>query len=111
MRERGEQSLCVIARVDGRPAGMAWLAVFHRVPNAGDANRRSGDVQSVLVLPKFRGRGIGHAMMQALVDEADRRGVRQISVSTTPAARRTYESVGFRGDPRLLERPIGGATD
>jgi GNAT superfamily N-acetyltransferase len=109
MRERGDQSLCVIARVHGQPVGMAWLAIYHRVPNIGDVERRSGDVQSVLVLPGFRGRGIGHAMMQVLVDEADRRGIRQLSVSTTPMARRTYEGVGFRGDPRLLERPIGGA--
>jgi GNAT superfamily N-acetyltransferase len=111
MRERGEQSLAILARVDGQPVGMAWLAIFHRVPNVGDLERRSGDVQSVLVLPRFRGRGIGRAMMQALVDEADRRGIREVFVSSSTMARRTYEGVGFRASPRLLQRPLGGGAD
>ena len=110
MRERGEQSVCIVASVGGQMVGMAWLAIYHRAPNVGDIERLSGDVQSVFVLPAHRGRGIGEAMMQALVDEADARGIRRVTVSSSTQARPVYERVGFRVPPRLLQRELGGAV-
>ena len=110
MLERGEQSVCMVASVGGQVVGMAWLAVFHRAPNTGDLVRLSGDVQSVFVLPSHRGRGIGQAMMQALVDEADARGIRRVTVSSSSKARPVYERVGFRVPERLLQRELGGGA-
>jgi len=109
MRERGEQSVCVVASVDGRIVGMAWLSIFHRAPDVGDVVRLSGDVQSVFVLPAHRGRGIGQVMVQGLVDEADARGIRRVTVSSSTRARPVYERVGFRVPERILARELGGA--
>src|SRR5262245_59396792 len=40
-----------VAEAGGEAVGMAWLAVLDRVPTASEYVRRSGDVQSVFVVP------------------------------------------------------------
>jgi GNAT superfamily N-acetyltransferase len=64
----------------------------------------------VFVLPAYRGRGIGRAMVQALVDEADARGIRRVTVASSTRARPVYERVGFRVPERILARELGGAV-
>ncbi|MEO1367328.1 MAG: GNAT family N-acetyltransferase, partial [Acidobacteriota bacterium] len=52
-----------------------------------------------LVEPHARGRGVGTALMDTLLDFARRRGYRSVVLSTVDAlhaARRIYEKVGFR---------------
>lgn len=58
-----------------------------------------GDVQTIAVEADARGRGIGRALLAALLDEAARRGVRELFLEVradNPVARALYESVGFR---------------
>ncbi|GAB1576649.1 GNAT family N-acetyltransferase [Bordetella petrii] len=53
----------------------------------------------VLVLPQFRGRGIGRAMMQAALDHARAHGSRQVQLETYSClvdARALYRRLGFR---------------
>lgn len=60
--------VCVVADEGGRLEGMAWMVVFPRVPNLGDTERYSADLQSVLVLAPHRRRGIGRRLVKALCD-------------------------------------------
>ncbi len=50
------------------------------------------------VVPPFRGRGLGRAVLQAAMDEARRRGADRMDLGTSEsdvAARRMYEGMGF----------------
>ena len=69
-----ETHLPFVAEVDGVVVGAAWLLVAERVPGNGSLDRRYGDIQSVSVRAEFRNRGIGAALMAAILAEArDRR--------------------------------------
>lgn len=58
-----------------------------------------GDVQTIAVAAEARGLGIGRALLDELLAEAGRRGVRELFLEVradNPVARTLYESVGFR---------------
>ncbi len=56
-------------------------------------------IETVAVLPEGRGRGLGKALIQALLEEGRSRGKECAGIMVingNEAARRTYESVGFK---------------
>lgn len=57
-----------------------------------------GDIQTIAVDPALRGAGHGRALMNELLDEADRRGASQVFLDVradNPPARGLYLSLGF----------------
>jgi ribosomal-protein-alanine N-acetyltransferase len=78
----------VVALVDDEIVGYAGLAA------AAD----QADVQTIAVLEKHRRSGIGSAMLSELLDEARRRGAREIFLEVradNPAAQSVYRRFGF----------------
>ncbi|NEE04491.1 GNAT family N-acetyltransferase [Phytoactinopolyspora halotolerans] len=101
---QGDALLCRVADIGGTLVGMAWMVVYERVPDLHDRHRLTGDIQSVFVTAKHRGLGIGAALIQALCQQADARGVRRVTVSANDLALPLYRSAGFSPSPHLLER-------
>ena len=95
-----------VAEVDGRLAGMAFLAISDRVPSPARMDRRTGDVQSVYVVPELRDRGIGAQLIEALRQYARDRELVFVSVHSADRAVRFYQRWGFGGNERwLMWRP------
>jgi len=80
---------------DGKLSGLAGF-----IRESGEKERHKGTVVGVYLNKGLRGRGIGRAMIQALLDRAAKiEGLEQIllKVSTTQsAAMATYRSLGFK---------------
>lgn len=79
-------------RVDGRIAATGALAVVE------DGHE---ELKSMRTDPAFRGRGFGRTMLGHLLDDADARGVRRLSLETGrdpffAPARAMYAAAGFR---------------
>jgi ribosomal-protein-alanine N-acetyltransferase len=58
-----------------------------------------GDIQTIAVSEDHRGQGVGRTLLLDLMDEARRRGVRELFLEVradNPAAIALYKSVGFR---------------
>lgn len=89
----------LIARVDGVPAGLAnCLTGYSTFAGAPLVN-----IHDFAVIPAYRARGVGFALMQAIEAEALRRGACKITLevlSGNAAARRLYAACGF-GDYQL----------
>jgi predicted GNAT family N-acyltransferase len=85
----------VIARgADGQPIGAGRLTPDHRIGR-------------MAVLPDCRGRGVGEAMLQALVDEARNLGWHEVSLHAQVSALTFYSRHGFVPyDPRFVEAGI-----
>jgi len=60
----------------------------------------------MLVDPAARGRGVGRALMERVLETLDARGVRTVRLDATPLGQPLYESLGFRTD-FLLHRHAG----
>lgn len=82
----GETTYEVIV-VDGEPAGRFWRAF--KPDNV--------HVLDISILPEFRGRGAGTALLRSVLDEARASGrSASISVEKFNRARALYERLGFR---------------
>ncbi len=89
---RGAFSL--IARVDGRPAGIAnCLTGFSTF-----AARPLVNVHDIGVLPEYRGRGVAKALFAAIEDEARARGACKVTLevlSGNEPAKALYSALGY----------------
>lgn len=54
-----------------------------------------GHIGRMAVLADWRGRGVGEAILQALIDEAERRGMRRLALSAQTHALGFYSRFGF----------------
>lgn len=87
-----ERAALLLARVDGRIVGVLTLATYH-IPTGLRAW-----IEDVVVDESARGHGVGRALSEAAVDEARRRGVKDVSLTSRPsreAANRLYRRIGF----------------
>ncbi|HEY6630802.1 MAG TPA: GNAT family N-acetyltransferase [Rhizobiaceae bacterium] len=97
-RRAFDNSICAIALIDGRQVGFA---------------RASGDravyarISDVIVWPEHRGKGIGKALVEALLDHPDLRSIGTIMLNTSDA-HGLYARFGFKptteGNEMRLER-------
>lgn len=81
-----------VARHEGRIVGTLTLAVF-AIPTG-----RRAWIEDVVVDEAARGLGVGEQLTMAAVDEARRRGVRSIDLTSRPtreAANALYQKLGF----------------
>jgi GNAT superfamily N-acetyltransferase len=91
-----------VAEVCGSVVGAAWLFVGERVPGNGTPQRWFGDVQSVMVREEHRSRGVGAALMAAILAEADARGLQHVTVHSGRRAVDFYARHGFSHHRQLL---------
>lgn len=89
-----DPTLWTIATIDGEHAGLAVC----RPSESGDAD--SGWVSTLGVLPAFRGRGLGTALLENAFAEFQRRGRARVGLGVdaenVSGAVRLYERVGMR---------------
>src|SRR5262249_49480358 len=75
-----------------------------------DATHRQGQVEPLAVAPAYWGRGIGRALLGALLHRFEALGADRVLVetdTTRPAALRTYASAGFVPRFRSVRRGRG----
>ncbi|MCB1937280.1 MAG: GNAT family N-acetyltransferase [Nitrosomonas sp.] len=68
---------------DGKPVGTARL-----LPN--------GHIGRMAVIKSWRGKGIGRAMLQCLLDTAKQNGITEIKLNSQISAKAFYERFGFQ---------------
>ena len=88
----GADTALFLARVDGVIVGSLTLA-FYRIPTGMKAW-----IEDVVVDDAARGHGVGRLLSESAVDEARRRGAKNVSLTSRPArepANRLYQRIGF----------------
>ncbi|MFF5084820.1 GNAT family N-acetyltransferase [Actinoplanes sp. NPDC000266] len=97
-----ETHLPFVADLDGQVVGAAWLLIAERIPRNNAATRLHGDIQSVMVREPFRHRGIGTALMSAILAEARARSLSHVTVHSGRRAVGFYLRNGFTHHRQLL---------
>lgn len=92
---RAEDVHVAVAQTGADVLGCGIAIIDKRVPMAGCLNGRAGWVQTVIVDPAHRGKGIGEAIMAHLMDWLSSNDVGKVALQTTPVATRLYEKLGF----------------
>jgi GNAT superfamily N-acetyltransferase len=92
---------------------MASMFEYRRMPRPERAASRWGYLSNMFVLEPFRNRGIGAALLDAVIAAADARGYARLVLSPSERAVPFYARAGFivpdagAGGHRLLVRPMG----
>jgi GNAT superfamily N-acetyltransferase len=85
----------VVAEEGGQVVGVCQLIVFRHLQSHGSL---CAEVESVHVHPDFRGRGIGHLLMEAVIEQARSLGCYRVQLTSNLArtdAHRFYAQLGF----------------
>ena len=91
-----------VAEVDGEPVGAAWLRRWPSGDRGYGFIDETTPELSMSLLPDYRGRGVGTALLHRLLAAASRESdAVSLSVSESNAALRLYERFGFvvAGEP------------
>jgi GNAT superfamily N-acetyltransferase len=91
-----------VAEVDGCVVGNAWLLVAERVPGNQSMNRCYGDIQAVMVREEYRNRGVGAALIAAILAEARMRELLHVTVHSGQRAVDFYLRNGFSHHRQIL---------
>lgn len=76
------------------------------IPDTWQTGARIGEIESLSVLPKYRGSGLGSDLLDALEGHLRARGVRDLMLGAVPSntAIRLYERRGYRPTFLYLSR-------
>ena len=84
-----------IGDLDGRLAGSAAVMWFPHPPGPTNPGGTEAYVLSVYTRPDCRRRGVARALMEAIVREAQGRGIKRIWLRASSEGRPLYEQMGF----------------
>jgi GNAT superfamily N-acetyltransferase len=107
----GDRRTTWLATFGDAPVGMASMLEYRRMPRPGRPNSRWGYVSNMFVRHEFRNRGIGSALLSAVIAAADERSYARLVLSPSARSLPFYRRAGFivpdeaAGDDRLLVRP------
>jgi len=94
----------LLATSDGQSAGC--VALHKSAPNISEMKR-------LYVRPQFRGKGLGKALAERIINEAREIGYKKLRLDTVEPVMRTavamYRQLGFREIAPYRENPIEGA--
>lgn len=90
-------------------------AVIQRLPGPTTPTGRWGYVQYMATEPRYRRRGLARAVVEAILEWLEARGVRNVELHATPDGEPLYRSLGFT-DPfspelrriTVVKMPPGG---
>jgi GNAT superfamily N-acetyltransferase len=88
---RLEPDGCFVAEADSCGVGTVCTCLFGPV----------AWIALVLVDQRWRGRGIGRALLERAIEYCEARGTQSIRLDATPLGRPLYEKLGFNGDFEL----------
>ncbi|MFJ1454796.1 GNAT family N-acetyltransferase [Nocardia sp. N2S4-5] len=93
-----------LAEIDSDAVGMVNLALFERMPRPGLPASRWGYLSNAFVLPEYRSRGVGTALLNALIEHARARACARIVLSPTTRSVPFYQRADFTPATMLLAR-------
>lgn len=76
-------------------------------------DEREADIRAFAVASGTQGQGVGRKLLHALIEHAEKRGLRRLRLCTQPdmrAAQHLYAATGFARTPDLDWAPVPGLT-
>jgi GNAT superfamily N-acetyltransferase len=92
----GNHFAAFFAEAGGEVIGTGGVVVFDVPPSPPNPSGAEGYVMNMYTVPDWRGRGVAHAIVDALIRHAYGEGARRMWLRTSDAGERVYERFGFQ---------------
>lgn len=92
-----------VAVYNGEEAGSGSLCLTDELPSPDNITGHCAYLMNIYVKAPFREHGIGHAIVERLLQEARLKDCGKIYLETTAEGRPVYESLGFRDLPDMMK--------
>lgn len=87
--------LAFVAEVDCQDAGCGGVCFSEELPSPDNPSGRCAYLMNIYVREPFRSHGVGHVIVNALLEKARERGCGKIYLETTDDGRPLYKLLGF----------------
>lgn len=84
-----------VAESEGEVVGTSGLTFFERPPNGANMAGIEAYLSNMYTVPGWRGKGVGTALVKAIIDHLKGTQVRRIWLHATEQGRPIYEKAGF----------------
>ena len=95
--------IAVIAEIDDTDVGCGAICLSEELPSPDNPSGQCAYLMNIYVRKEYRGRGIGHSIVEWLVNKALQCGCDKIYLETTDGARSLYKSIGFEELPGIMK--------
>ncbi|WP_031153722.1 GNAT family N-acetyltransferase [Streptomyces erythrochromogenes] len=99
--------LAWVAEGGGGIRGHVFLCLVERMPEPYEDNSAVGYVTNFFVMPAYRNKGVGSALLAALREHARGAGLDGLIVWPSERSAPLYQRLGFLPPEELLELPLG----
>lgn len=93
----------VLAVADGVETGCGAICLSEELPSPDNPSGHCAYIMNIYVREAYRGRGIGHAIVRHLLEQARLAGCDKIFLETTAQARTLYKGIGFEELPGIMK--------
>ena len=90
-------------RQDGHLAAIGSLCLFSRIPYQENLTGQEGYILNIFTSKKYRKQGMANQILDAIIDEAKKRGVRRLWLSSSDQGKPIYLNKGFREKVNEME--------
>lgn len=95
--------IAVVASYDGVDCGCGAICLTDELPSPDNPSGRCAYLMNIYVRGAFRNKGIAHAIISHLVQEAKNKACGKIYLETTADGKPVYTSLGFRDMPDMMK--------
>jgi GNAT superfamily N-acetyltransferase len=96
----------IVEQAAGEPLGNVWVQWLEKLPNPIDEPELHAYVTNLYVRPAARNRGVGSALLDAVLAGCIERGCDSVFLWPTPRSRALYLRHGFSAESGVLERRL-----
>lgn len=86
----------VIVEADGKPVCSGVIIFYEVPPSLPHPDGRTASLYSMYTLTGWRRRGLARRTLSRLLDEAEKRGLRSVNLTSTSDGEHLYRKAGFR---------------
>ena len=90
-------------RQDGHLAAIGSLCLFSRIPYQENLTGQEGYILNIFTSKKYRKQGMANQILDAIIDEAKKRGVRRLWLSSSDQGKPIYLNKGFSEKANEME--------
>ncbi len=90
----GKHIAC-FALADGEIAGCGGMCLYQEMPSPDDPDGQCAYLMNIYCRAPYRKQGIGSAIVNWLIGQAEERHITKIYLETSDAGRKLYEKIGF----------------